>query len=305
MSDGHEVFIKSWGEEIKTPRAIVQLSHGMAEHIKRYDYVAEKLVSENIVVIGNDHRGHGETGRNSGKLGFIAEENGFERIVLDVKELNEHIHHKYPTVPVFLLGHSMGSFLARRFIQRFHGQVNGVIIVGTGGNPGILGKIGKTLAAVQKRKHGSQMESPFMNKLIFGSYNKQFPDQQTSFDWLTRDKNEVSKYLDDEFCGFVATTSFYYDLLEGLEIIHRNQEVAKIDKNLPIFFVSGAKDPVGKASKGVSDVIEQYKRYQISNIEYKFYDEARHEILNELNRDEVIQDILSWLNKQLLHLNNY
>lgn len=299
MSDGHDVFVKKWYEEKKEPTAILQLSHGMAEHIKRYHEFAISLASKGIVVFGNDHRGHGETGGKSGVLGFFAEENGFERAVDDLKEINCVIHEQYPDTPVFLMGHSMGSFLVRRFVQRFHNCIHGVIISGTGGNPGFMGKLGKTLAKSQMRKLGNKTESPLMNKLTFGSNNKKIADAETEYDWLTRDRNEVKKYIDDPYCGYIATTGFYYDLLSGLDIIHKNNEVNKIDKNLPFFFFSGDQDPVGNHTKGVIGVIEQFKKHGIKKIDYTFYKEGRHEMLNETNREEVTNDIIQWIEKQL------
>lgn len=299
MSDGEEVFFKKWYDEDAKPKAILQLAHGMAEHINRYHEFASFLVSKGVFVYGNDHRGHGQTGEKSGLFGFFAEEDGFERVVEDLKEINDFIHEQYPDIPVFIMGHSMGSFLVRRFVQRFQGVVNGAIISGTGGNPGLLGKIGKSLAKSQIRKIGKRTGSPLMNKMTFGSYNKGVTDVQTEFDWLTSDRKEVQKYIDDPHCGFISTAGFYYDLLSGLETIHKNQEVAKIEKDLPFFFFSGDKDPVGGNSKGVLSAIQQYKKTGIQKIEYKFYKEGRHEMLNETNRDEVMADIVEWIEKQL------
>jgi alpha-beta hydrolase superfamily lysophospholipase len=299
MSDGHDVFVNKWYDENEKPRAILQLSHGMAEHIKRYREFAHSLVSKGIFVYGNDHRGHGRTGEKAGLLGFFAEDNGFERAVWDLKEINAFIHKQYPDTPVFIMGHSMGSFLVRRFVQRFQGLVDGVIISGTGGNPGIMGKVGKRLAKSQIRKIGNRTESPLMNNLTFGSYNKRFSNSETEYDWLTRDRNEVQKYIEDPYCGYIATAGFYYDLLSGLNIIHRNNEVNKIEKDLPFFFFSGDQDPVGNNTKGVLAVIQQYKKHGIEKIDYTFYKEGRHEMLNETNRDEVIENIINWLEKQL------
>jgi alpha-beta hydrolase superfamily lysophospholipase len=299
MSDGHEVYLLKWYDDNVMPRAILQLSHGMAEHINRYHEFANSLVSAGIFVYGNDHRGHGKTGENTGTLGFFADNDGFERAVKDLGEINDIIHNEYPDTPVFIMGHSMGSFLVRRFIQRFQKRVHGVIISGTGGDPGIMGKIGKRIAKSQVNKLGKQTESPFMNKLTFGGYNKKFSTIETDYDWLTRDRNEVQKYIEDPYCGFIATTGFYYDLLLGLETIHRNDEVKKIETDLPFFFFSGEHDPVGNQTKGVIGVIQQYKKHGIKNIDYMFYKDGRHEMLNETNRKEVINHIIQWLEKQL------
>ncbi|MBM7605906.1 alpha-beta hydrolase superfamily lysophospholipase [Metabacillus crassostreae] len=299
MSDGEEIFVSTWSEEGISPKTILQLSHGMGEHIARYDAFAQYLVDQGIIVVGNDHRGHGETGSKSGQLGFFAAERGFERAVEDLKEINNSIKEQYPNTPIFIMGHSMGSFLVRRFLQRFQTGVDAVILSGTGGNPGFMGKIAKTIAKSQIRKLGQTSESQLMNKLIFGRYNKNIPNMKTSSDWLTRDHQEVQKYIEDKYCGFIPTTSFFYDLMEGLESIHKNDEVGKINKKLPFFIFSGDQDPVGNYSKGVVEVIKQYKNSGINNIEHKFYKEGRHEMLNELNRTEVYHDISTWIEKQL------
>ena len=299
MSDGHEVFLNQWYDDNVKPRAVLQLAHGMAEHSFRYDELASFLLTKGIFMVANDHRGHGKTGENNGILGFFADENGFERVVEDIKEINDGIHNQYPETPVFIMGHSMGSFIVRRFIQRFHDVVEGVILSGTGGNPGISGKVGKLVAKSQIRKIGNRTESPLLNKLFFGNFNKGFKEAKTEYDWLTRNPQEVQKYIDDPHCGFIATTGFYYDLISGLETIHHHQEVKKINKDLPIFIFSGDHDPVGHNKKGVLKVIQQYKKVGMKNINYTFYKEGRHEMLNELNKDEVMKDIYQWIEKQL------
>lgn len=299
MSDGQEVYVKRWANGDEAPIAIVQLAHGMAEHINRYQEFAEFLLSERIFVYGSDHRGHGHTGERSGLFGFFAEDGGFERAVDDLKEINGLIHRQYPETPVFLMGHSMGSFLARRFVQRFHGVVDGVILSGTGGNPGLLGKIGKLIARAQIRKMGLRTPSPLMNKLTFGSYLKGLGPVQTKFDWLTRDPIEVRKYIDDPYCGFVSTSGFYYDLLSGLETIHKKEEVDRIEKDLPFFFFSGTMDPVGKWGDGVREVIRKYKQHGIRFVDYILYPEGRHEMLNEINREDVMKNVVRWIQRQL------
>lgn len=299
MSDREAIFIKRWMDDNVIPKAIIQLAHGMAEHINRYEGFAQHLLANGIVVYGNDHRGHGKTGENSGIFGFFADENGFDRAVEDLKEINNYIQEHHPSVPIFLLGHSMGSFLVRRYIQRYHNDVKGVIISGTGGNPGILGKIGKVIAKSQMNKLGNRTKSPLLNKLTFGSYNKKIINVQTEFDWLSRDRNEVQKYVDDPFCGFIPTAGFFYDLLTGLELIHDDKEIEKINKKTPILFLSGEQDPVGNHTKGVLQVIDQYKQHGIQNTESIFYKDGRHEMLNETNREEVINHILMWIEKQL------
>jgi len=299
MSDHHSVFVTHWYDEHCQPKAILQLAHGMAEHILRYRDFANFLVQNQIFVVGNDHRGHGQTGQKSGLLGYFAENNGFSRVIDDLNEVNQHIREEYPNTPIIIMGHSMGSFLVRGFLQRYHGKVSGAILSGTGGNPGLLGKIGKWIAKSQVKKLGKKTVSPLMNKLTFSSYNKKLTDVQTTVDWLSRDRKEVQKYQEDPLCGFIPTTGFFYDLLDGVEVIHRKEEMSKMDKSVPILFFSGDHDPVGRNAKGVQEVISDYKKLGIVDIDYIFYKEGRHEMLNEINRDEVYQDVLSWINKTI------
>ena len=281
------------------PSEVVQVAHGLAEHIKRYEHLAMFLNSKGIIVIGHDHRGHGQTGEKVGEYGFFAESNGFERTVDDMKEVYDFIKNQYPELPVFLMGHSMGSFLVRRFLQRFQVSLYGVILSGTGGNPGYILKVAKKLAETQVKKWGNRAESPFLQKLTTGSYNKKFTNANTGYEWLTRDSEQVSTYINDPYCGKVGTTGFFQDLYYGLDMIHRNEEVSKIDRNLPFYLFSGDMDPVGNYTKGVNKLINQLRKHGIKQIDYKFYENGRHEMLNEVNREVVYEDIYRWIEKNL------
>jgi len=293
MDDEVEIYVKKWIDADVEPVAILQLAHGMAEYIDRYDEFAEYLVQNGIFVFGNDHRGHGETGEKTGMLGFFAEKNGFDRVVDDLYYLNESIQKKYPHTPVFLMGHSMGSFLVRRYIQKYSSTVHGVILSGTAGSPGIAGKLGKIVAKWEGRVKGPKTPSPFLDRLSFGSFNKSIQNPKTDFDWLSRDVNEVEKYMNDPRCGFVCSSGFFYDLFEGLEKIHDPKLNQSIPKELPILFFSGDKDPVG--GKKVLEVIKHYKEMGLLNIEFTLFKDGRHEMLNEINKDEVYQLTGKWI----------
>lgn len=299
-TDGVEIFASKWvkGSEDK-PRAIVQLAHGMAEHIMRYDRFARELVSNNIFVYGNDHRGHGRTGNKTNSIGYFAEEQGFEKVVQDMQTLTTSIEKENPDVPIFLFGHSMGSFLSRRYIQIFGDRLAGVILSGTGGDPGLLGKIGKMVASREKRTKGERAPSPLMNNLTFGSYNKAFRPARTEFDWLSRDEQELDLYLADPYCGGVFSSGFFHDLLGGLETINQPENIRSVPSTLPIFIISGSKDPVGANSKGVIKTYNAYKKAGMADVSYKLYEDARHELLNELNRDEVYADVVNWINEHI------
>ncbi|MFE8700608.1 alpha/beta hydrolase [Cytobacillus sp. FJAT-54145] len=299
-TDGEKIHAKKWiGEPTVKPKVIVQIAHGMAEHIERYDAFAKYLLSKQIFVYGNDHRGHGRTGQERNRPGYFADKEGFHFVVEDMSNLTDIIEKDYPEVPVILFGHSMGSFLARRYIQLYGERIAGVILSGTGGDPGILGKIGRVIASREIKKHGRETPSPLLNKLTFGSNNKSFRPNRTEFDWLTRDTIEVDKYMEDPLCGGVFTAGFFRDLFDGLELINRKDNIRRIPKELPIFLLSGAKDPIGNHTKGVLSTYHAFKEAGLKDVTYKFYEEGRHEMLNETNREEVYEDIVAWIIQHL------
>lgn len=276
-------------------KGIVQIAHGMAEHILRYESFANYLVKSGYIVYGHDHRGHGRTAKTTEETGYFSDENGFDKVVDDVKQFTDFIHEENPHVPIILFGHSMGSFIARRYVQLYGDVIAGAIFSGTGGDPGLLGKLGKIVAMRESRKKGRRTPSPLLDQLSFGSFNKQFKPNRTKFDWLSRDNEQVDLYVTDSMCGNVFSAGFFLDLFSGMERIHRKEEVKKTPQDLPILLVSGARDPVGNNGKGVRQVLLLYKRAGIENITMKLYDDARHEILNETNRDEVFQDLTLWM----------
>ncbi|MEH7222754.1 lysophospholipase [Bacillus sp. JJ1566] len=298
--DGVTIFCKKWeGESNTHPKGIIQIAHGMAEHIERYDLFAKVLIEEGYIVYGNDHRGHGKTGSNAKLLGFFAEENGFEQVVEDMLQLTDLIKKDYPNLPIFLFGHSMGSFLTRRYIQTHGDQLAGVILSGTGGDPGLIGKVGIGIAKLEMKRKGKTTESPLMNKLTFGSYNKAFSPNRTEFDWLSRDDKEVDKYIQDPLCGGIFTAGFFYDLVGGVAKVNNHSANENIPKRLPLYFLAGDKDPVGNYSKGVLQAADMYKKIGIKDVTVQLYENSRHEILNELNKEEVFKDVINWLDMHL------
>ncbi|MFS1512653.1 alpha/beta fold hydrolase [Chengkuizengella sp. SCS-71B] len=290
--------VKCWIPETE-PKAVVQISHGMAEHIERYDRFANTLVNEGYAVLGNDHRGHGKTAVNKEDLGFFAEKDGWKLVVEDMHTLNLMIKDKYPDLPVFIFGHSMGSFLTRRYIQLYGKGLDGVILSGSGGDGGLLGKLGVHIVKYEVKRKGTRGRSPRMNKLIFGRFNKSFHPNRTEFDWISRDENEVDKYVEDPFTGGVCTASFYYDMLFGVQELHRMENIQQTPKNLPIYFISGDKDPLGNFGKDIKKVVSLYQNSGVKDISYKIYKDARHELLSELNFDEVTHDIIFWFQERL------
>jgi len=298
--NGAEIFVHKWmPNEDKALKAIFQLSHGMAEHSARYERFAQVLCDIGIGVYAHDHRGHGKTAGSLENIGYFADKNGWDLVVDDMHQLTEIIKKEQTDLPVFLFGYRMGSFLARAYIARYGNEIKGVILSGTGGDPGLLGKIGLMVARMESWIKGRKARSPMLNNLSFGGFNKAFKPNRTDFDWLSRDETEVDKYIDDTFCGGVFTTGFFVDLIGGINFINKPAVIGMIPVDLPIYMFSGALDPVGDNSKGVQQVYGAYKKAGIKDVSVKFYADGRHEMLNETNRDEVCQDVIHWVNERI------
>ncbi|MEW9501210.1 alpha/beta hydrolase [Jeotgalibacillus marinus] len=295
-SDGMEIYVRKWFAKDGKAKGVVQLSHGMVEHIERYEEFAQFLTTKGFLVVGHDQRGHGQTALRNGTRGYLGDGDGFQRLVDDVKEINDSIHRDY-SLPVFLLGHSMGSFVARRFIQLHDNQIDGVMLSGTGGPKGLLGEVGKIVAKGVSMWNSPLAPGYLLSKLTFGPFNKGFAPSKTDFDWLCRDENEVDCYLHDPMCGFACTNKFYVDLFNGISIIHKKNEIKKMDPTLPIMLLSGSADPVGTEGNGVFAVAKLYKKAGMKDVEVHLYEDCRHEILKETNRQVVFNDILSKLNE--------
>ncbi|MBW1892188.1 MAG: lysophospholipase [Deltaproteobacteria bacterium] len=292
-SDGSEIFVYKWLPE--NPVAVVQIAHGMAEHAGRYDRFAQKLMSKGYAVYANDHRGHGKTAGTLDNVGYFADADGWQRVVEDMRELTATIHNNHPDLPVFLFGHSMGSFLFRNYIFSNTSDINGVILSGTGNSPKLLISLGKLVAAWQIKAKGARGKTMLMHNMTFGPFNKPFRPSRTDFDWLSRDNEEVDKYIDDPFCGGVFTAGFYKDLMAGLQQIGNMDNIEKIRKDLPILLFAGDLDPVGNKGKAVQQVYEIYRKAGIKDVSCRLYKDGRHEMLNETNRQEVYDDIIAWM----------
>ena len=298
--DGVIINVHKWGlEEGQAIKGVVQISHGMAEWAYRYDYFAKALNREGYIVYANDHRGHGLTAPSMEDVGYISDNDGFFDKVEDMRELNQLIREEHPSLPVVLFGHSMGSFLSQRYIQLYGSDLVGVILSGSNGKQGPIINLGIALAYLEMKFKGRRHRSRLLDKLSFGSYNRAFPDNRTKFDWLSRDEKLVDRYIEDPYCGGIFTSSFFYDFLRGLKMITRRKNLEAVPKNLPIYIFSGSMDPVGGFGKGVEKLKEMYETHGLKEVSLVLYPEGRHEMLNEINRDEVIEDIVRWLNKIL------
>lgn len=293
MSDGHEVFVTTF-----TPKEQVvghfHILHGMAEHSTRYTSFAEMLCEHGYFVSMHDHRGHGNTVDQNGQLGYFGEQNGFARVVKDVFDVLQTIRQGRNLPPVTLFGHSMGSFIARRYIQLYSSTLQDVIICGTGATTR-LHYVGNRLAKALAKTQGPLEKSHLMNDLSFGSFNQSFSNVKTSFDWLCSDQEEVQKYIADPKCGFIATNQFFADLTDGLILINKKGENSRIRPDLPVLFISGSEDPVGDKGKGVFQVAQQMTESGVESVSVYLFEGMRHEILKEPNKQHAYDIILRWL----------
>lgn len=276
------------------PVGILVLVHGMAETLDRYEPFAEYMCEKGFVVAGNEHLGHGLS-ESQGPKGYFCKRDPATVVVRDVHRLKKMIQSEYPGLPVFVFGHSMGSLIARNYITRYGTGIDGVILSGTLMMPkALIGAMG-ILCGVLRLLQGSKHPSSFMNMIAFGSYNKRIENPRTPFDWLTKDEKIVDEYMVNPNCGFLFTINGFLTLKELLARLHDEKLLSKIPLNLPVFFVYGGEDPCGDYGKAVYGVYEQYKALGITDVSEKCYKEDRHEILNELDRDTVMQDVYDWI----------
>lgn len=297
MQDDTEVYVKKWYDPTFQPKAIVQISHGMVEHINRYEELANFLVKKHMYVYGNDHRGHGKTGERQGLRGFLAETDGFAKTTEDLYQITAHIQTIHPNIPIILFGHSMGSFLARKYMQTHSGAIDGVVLSGTGYYSKSIATLGKMIALTQPAKKESQL----MNTLSFGPNNLRIKQKKTSFDWLSSDEKAVQAYIDDPNTGYIPTGRFYVDLMTGLIDIlnqHKNQHIRS---DLPLLFLNGDADPIGDYGKGVWKVAKLYQNVGLDHITMMVFEEGRHELISEVNKEEVFQSIAAWIDHILSH----
>jgi alpha-beta hydrolase superfamily lysophospholipase len=294
-ADKKEIYVYKWLPEHQI-KAVIMISHGMAETAARYERLAGALTKCGYAVYAADQRGHGKTIKDPAHAGETGEDT-FGRMLGDLHQLSGIIKEENPAAPVFLLGHSMGSFVTQGYIARWGGELKGAILSGTGGPANLMTVIGQGVAYLEKKRVGATGRSNLLNTLSFGSFNKQFQPARTEFDWLSRDTKEVDKYIADPFCGGIFPAAFFLDLLRFLRQIINPDQLRKIPQNLPLYFFSGKKDPVGANAAGVKKLIKIYEKMGIADISFKFYEDGRHEMLNEINRDIVMNDLISWLDK--------
>lgn len=282
---------------VENPKGAVQLVHGMAEHMGRYDRLARALNDAGYAVTGHDHLGHGPSAQK-GELGYFGPENGWDHVIRDIRQVTDYMKQRFPDVPCALLGHSMGSFAVREYLIRWGNGLDACVISGTGWHPAALASSARAMAAVCGAASWTKPANA-VNKMGFGSYNKSFEPARTPFDWLTRDEKEVDKYIADPLCGFTFTARAYYDMFGGLKALSDLKRLAGMPKDLPVYFVSGSMDPVGGSGTGVNTVAGQFRNAGMKDVTVRLYEGGRHEMFNEINRDQVTADLIAWLDSRL------
>jgi alpha-beta hydrolase superfamily lysophospholipase len=297
--DGVPVTVHRWLPDGEV-RGVINLAHGMAEHAARYARFAAAANERGLAVYAEDHRGHGETARTEDELGHFADERGWALVLDDLHRVTERARAEHPDVPLVLLGHSMGSFLAQQYLFTFPDELDAVVLSGTNGPAGPVADAGALVARAERRRLGRRGRSTLLDQLTFGAYNKPYEPSRTRFDWLSRDPEEVDRYVADPWCGFIATTQFYIDLLSGVRLIgqvDRIREGARPD--LPVYIFAGTDDPVG-GEKGIGKLLDLYEAGGLYDVTHRLYPGGRHEMLNESNRDEVTDDVLGWIQTRVL-----
>lgn len=288
----------AWRPEHQKVRAVVQICHGMAEYIERYEEFAVWLSEQGYYVTGHDHLGHGKSVLSEKEYGHFPMKNGNECVIGDIRKLFQATRKHYPDCPYFMLGHSMGSFLLRQYIQEYGKEIDGAMIMGTGYKPYFMLMAGEILCKVIAAVRGSYYRSGFVDRLAFGGFNKSFEPGETGKEWLSSNIENVVQYTKDPLCGFVFTVSAYRQMFRGMRTL-TEKGIRRIPKLLPILFVSGSEDPVGDFGVGVWKVYEQFLKEEFYDVSVKLYPGYRHEVLHENNQVQIFQDIAKWMEKRL------
>lgn len=281
-----------------TPVAVLQIVHGIAEFIERYDDFANYLTRQGFLVVAEDHMGHGQSINGDGVQGFF--HGGWFTAVADTYELLQMTRAEFPDIPYVLFGHSMGSFMARTILCKYPDSgISAAIICGTGWQPRqMLPAVIRVCESICKRT-GEMVPSETLQKVVFGGYNKKVEHPRTEYDWLSRDAKSVDAYIAHPLCGFTPSCGLIRDMLKGIRYIEEPKSLAAMRKDLPVFFIAGGDDPVGSYSKGVIRAVEEFRKNGMLNVAHKIYPLCRHEILNEINKEDVYQDVSNWLNTVL------
>ncbi len=289
------IHVNQWTPLGREIRGIVQIAHGVAEYGARYELFADYLCRNGFVVVANDHLGHGLSRVEDRPMVYLGDENGWDNVVEDMESIRVRTAEVFPGKPYFFFGHSMGSFLTRTYLIRHPGTLTGCVLCGTGHMKALIVAAGKMVADAEIKRLGRTAYSERIDQLAFGAYNTRFAPNRTAFDWLSVNEKNVDAYINDPLCGGRTTLGLFRDMMGGIGIITDRANMAKMDKNLPVFFIAGDKDPVGDMGKGVETAYRCFKKVGMRDVSIKLYHGLRHEILNEKTNQYVFLDVLNWL----------
>lgn len=292
--NGEGLYYISWLPEIN-PKGIIQISHGMAEHSGSYEELGNWFSEQGFAVFANDHIGHGKNAVSDQAYGHIPNKSGWNSMLADMHRLTGIIRKEYPEIPFFLLGHSMGSFLVRDYICRWGEDIDGTILSATSGSQPLLSYLGLLVARREIKKFGEQHRSKRLTSMTFGKYNKKFKPNRTEYDWLSRDEKKVDEYIADNRCGGVFTAGFFAALLNGIRHLDKHEELHHIPHSMSFLFLTGEQDALSGFGQRVWNLIDQFERNGLFDIEAVFYPDSRHDLKLELNREMVFKDVLTWI----------
>lgn len=290
--DGHLIFVRTWQPQ-SAPRAVLHISHGMAEHSGRYQYLAQALMDAGYAVVAHDHRGHGNS-VNQTVEGHYADEDGWNLVIEDFRRVADDIEARFPNTPRIFLGHSMGSFILMQFLIRHRPEAAAVVLSGSNYAPPLKYALAASIAHIESLRQGKQGKSRLIRQLSFGAFNDRFKPARTPYDWLSRDPESVDRYLEDPLCGFDCSNQLWIDLLGGLYQISLPRNLKQIPAELPFYLLGGTDDPVGQFGKGLTKLARMLEKTGHRQVHLKLYPQGRHEMFNETNRDQVIGDLLHW-----------
>ena len=293
-SNGHTIPLYQWPTKL-TPKAILHISHGMAEHGQRYQRLAEFFNNHGYIVYAHDHRGHGNTIPTTGQ-GFFTEKDGWTKVVDDLNHVINHIENNHPELPVIALGHSMGSYILQSYLVRYNPRFAGCVLSGSNLAPKFLLYVARAIARFECLRQGDNGKSPIIKQLTFAQYSRAFKPRRTEFDWLSRDPVEVDNYVKNPICGFFCTNKMWHDLFGGLLEISTINNLQQINSEIPVLILGGEDDPVS-APDGQHKLASALNKAGLKNITLNLYPEGRHEMFNEINREQVTERLLQWIDK--------
>ena len=290
--DATEIHVYGW--LCDSPKALVHINHGMAEHAARYGWLAASLCDAGYSVYAQDHRGHGKSIQPGLSPGHLADHDGWTKMVTDAHDINREIAGHHPGLPILALGHSMGSFVVQQLLYEQPGDFTAAALSGSNGKPPPIAIVARGIARVERRRLGKRSASPVIQRISFGEFNRAFSPIRTECDWLSRDTEQVDLYVEDPLCGFACSIQTWVDMLNALPKLASASNIARVDKDIPLLIFAGDKDPVGDNGAGVQRLAKAYDDAGLRHVQLKLYHEGRHETLNETNRQEVASDFITW-----------